>query len=276
MSDAPSFHAAFYRFARVADVRTTAHAVRAIASQVLGSIVIAPDGINGMVAASAPALDRFERALTQDPRLSGCFADLTFQRTRCRTPPFARLKVHERAELLPLGVQAPAAVGQPGVQLRAGDWNALLAAPDVVVIDNRNRFEYRLGHFDGAVDPGVSHFRDMPAYLQAHAGRWRDEGRRVAMYCTGGIRCERTAVWLNQAGLAVYQLAGGILGYLAEVNPAQSRWQGHCFVFDNRIALDASLQECGVTAEDAYAVWPAEQWRLERARRLAAARDPAP
>jgi len=264
------FHIAFYRFVRIADAPRVAVVLRELTGELLGSVLVAAEGINGMLAGEADALDRFERALQDDPRLEGRFEGIAFKRSACRTPPFQRIKVHVRAEVLPLGVGGVDAVGRPGVQLDPTQWRALLDAGDVVVIDNRNSFEFRLGHFRGAVDPRVGNFRDLPAFIEANAADWKARGQKLAMYCTGGIRCEKTAVWMHDAfGLEVHQLEGGILRYLAETPDAQADWQGECFVFDNRIALDAQLNETGTTAAEVYAGDADEVWRLQRAQRLA-------
>jgi rhodanese-related sulfurtransferase len=152
-------------------------------------------------------------------------------------------------------------------------WRELLDDPGVVVIDNRNHFEVRLGRFRNAVDPLVRNFRDFPAYIEAQLPLWRAEGKQVAMYCTGGIRCEKTSAWLQQRGVEVLQLEGGILNYFARMPDAELDWAGECFVFDNRIALDTRLRETGTTAAQVYAGDPEEAWRLERALRLEAAAD---
>ena len=274
MSDAALAHLAFYRFARVVDVPATAQAVRTLARGLLGCVVVAGDGINGMLAGPHGALERLQHAVAEHPLLGAQFPALGWRRTACDAPAFARLKVQERAALLPLAPGGADAATHLTRSLAAREWNALVQHDDVVLLDNRNRFEVRLGRFQGAIDPGVSRFRDMAPYLRAHAPVWKAQGRRLAMYCTGGIRCDATAAWMSDFGLEVYQLDGGILGYLAQVDPAQSLWQGRCFVFDNRIALDERLRPCGATIEDAFAGLPGEAWRIERAQRLAAARAP--
>ena len=265
------FHIAFYRFVRIDDPTRVSAVLRELAEGLNGSMLLAREGINGMLSGTSAALDRFETALRNDPRLDGLFADVHGRRTACAVAPFQRLKVHARAEVLPLGVPGVDAVGRPGLQLDPAQWNALLATPGVIVIDNRNGFEFRLGRFRGAVDPEVGNFRDLPAFIAAHAADWKAAGRPIAMYCTGGIRCEKTAVWIQDAfGLEVAQLEGGILRYLAEAPDADRHWQGECFVFDNRVSLGSALQPGTARLEDVYRGEPDEAWRLERARRLAA------
>ena len=264
-------HAAFYRFVHIDDPSRVADILRELTGELRGSLLLAPEGVNGMVAGEPTALDRFEHAVQDDARLGGLFAGMAFRRSACRTPPFQRMKVHVRAEVLPLGIDGVDAVGRRGVQLDPVQWRALLAHDDVVVIDNRNSFEYRLGHFNGAIDPQVGNFRDLPAFVAARASAWKSRGQRVAMYCTGGIRCEKTAAWMHDAfGLDVMQLEGGILRYLAEMPDPQTEWEGECFVFDNRIALDAQLRETDTDAAEVYADDLDEAWRLRRAQRLAA------
>jgi len=254
------FHIAFYRFVPLPDAAEVAERLRGLAHGLTGSVLVAAEGVNGVLAGPAEALDAFEAAFTADPRFSG----LLFRRSACTTPPFARLKVHHRAEIVAVGQGGP--VGGTAVDPLA--WRALLERDDVVVLDNRNSFEYRLGRFRGAVDPGVHNFRDFPAYVAAHAEQWKAEGKRVAMYCTGGIRCDKTSGWMSDLGLDVLRLEGGILNFFAQVPDADRDWLGECFVFDNRIALDTRLQETATTLEQVYGDDPADAWRLARARRL--------
>lgn len=272
MEDTAQLHHAFYRFVDVPDPVAAVQALHPAARSLLGSIVVAPDGINAVVCGGDAAMQRLRQALDHDPVLAPSFRGMTMLRTRCRTPPFQRLRIHRRAELLRLGRGVPGAVTRSSQQVSPQQWAALLDSDDVVVIDNRNSFEYRLGRFRGAVDPGLGHFRELPGYVEQQAPRWRAQGKRIAMYCTGGIRCERAAAWIADQGLQVLQLSGGILNYLAQGAP-RGAWEGHCYVFDNRVALDADLQECGVTAHDVFAALPGEQWRLQRAQRLSARDD---
>lgn len=267
--DDPLVHLSFYKFILVEDPDSLAVWLRRIAASLRGSILVATEGINGVVAGAAPDLDRFTAALGGDPR----FVGMVFKRSGCMTVPFGRLKVSVKPEIVSVGLPDGAGpAGTPvagGVTLDAQAWRRLIREDDVVVLDNRNSFEFRLGRFHGAIDPGVSHFRDFPRYVAAHAEHWQASGKRVAMYCTGGIRCEKISGWMqHELGLEVYQLDGGILNYFQMLPDAERDWEGECFVFDNRIALDTRLRETSTTPEDVYAGDPDSEWRLQRARRL--------
>lgn len=264
------FHTAFYKFATLPDPQAAAARVRELAAPLLGSVLLASEGISGALAGPAAALDAFEHALLRDARFEGRFHGIVFKRSACLTLPFARLKVHVKPEIVALGL--PGTTAGRCSSASPVQWHSLLDDTNTVVLDNRNSFEFRLGRFRGAVDPQVANFRDFPAWVAEQAPRWKAQGKRIAMYCTGGIRCEKTGAWMQQAhGLEVVQLEGGILNYLQAMPDGQRDWQGECFVFDNRIALDARLQETTTTAEQVYADFPGEAWRLERARRLDAA-----
>ena len=314
----PLLHSAFYRFVPLAQPVAAADIVRRLAQGLQGSVVLAAEGISGAVAGAPEVIAAFEHALQQPDVLDSALRGMAFKHSACTTAPFGRLKVSVKPELVALGWQgamglpesAPSAAmtrAATGDAARALDepphlpidehdashlspqaWRAMLAQGDAVVLDNRNHFEFRLGHFRGAVDPQVHNFRDFEAWVQAQAPAWRAAGRPVAMYCTGGIRCEKTAPWLRSLGLLVWQLQGGVLNYFQHIdNTAAERqvdqpgnphcalggaWQGECFVFDKRIALDTHLQETATTAEQVYdPAHPDEAWRLERARRLDAA-----
>jgi UPF0176 protein len=274
-------HSAFYRFVPVAQPAAAAACLRALAQGLHGSIVLAAEGINGTVAGPAPQVTAFEAALASPAFLGGALQGMPFKHSACTTPPFGRMKISVKPQIVALELPQP-----PGQALALPDeadashlspaaWRALLARGDAVVLDNRNHFEFRLGHFAGAVDPQVHNFRDFVAYVQAHAPAWRQAGRPVAMYCTGGIRCDKTAPWLRSLGLAVWQLEGGILNYFQQLPDAQQDWQGECFVFDNRVALNTALQETARTAEEVFdPQHPDEAWRLQRARQLDEAAGP--
>ena len=270
----PLLHSAFYRFVPLADPGAAADALRALARELTGSIVVAHEGVNGTVAGTPAAVAAFEAALQE--ALDGTLRGMAFKHSACATPPFGRLKVGVKPEIVALGLPCtlPAPDERDASHLSPAAWRELLARDDVVLLDNRNHFEVRLGRFRGAVDPGVHNFRDFVAWVQAHAGEWRAARRPVAMYCTGGIRCDKTAPWLRDLGLEVYQLDGGILGYFQQLPDADRDWEGECFVFDNRVALDTRLRETATTAEQVFDPAHADEaWRLQRARRLDEAGD---
>jgi len=263
----PLFHIAFYKFTTIDDPAALSSSLRHLTVDLRGSILVATEGINGVLAGAAMALDAFEHALTNPLYCNGAFIDVAFKRSACKTPPFARIKIHHRDRIVGLGHLDALHDNRCGIGVTPQQWRVLLAADDVVVIDNRNSFEYRLGRFKSAIDPGVGNFRDFSRYVEAHAPGWQAAGKRIAMYCTGGIRCERTSAWMQDFGINVVQLEGGILNYFQTMPDAQQDWEGECFVFDNRIALDTRLQETETTAEQVYDD-PADAWRLARAQRL--------
>jgi UPF0176 protein len=272
-------HTAFYKFTPLPQPEQVGALLRERVAQhvdgLTGSILVATEGINGMLAGTPEAVNRIEQALLQDPAFAGAFRGMVFKRSACATPPFGKMKVHVKKEIVPLGIEGVDA-RKTGINVSPQDWRELIREPDIVLLDNRNSFEYRLGHFEGAIDPQVTNFRDFPAYVRAHAPAWKAQGQRVAMYCTGGVRCEKTSAWMLDMNLPVYQLEGGILNYFKQLPDAQRDWRGECFVFDNRVALDIRLQETATTLEDVYLDEPDGAWRLARARRLAEAAQATP
>jgi UPF0176 protein len=271
-------HTAFYRFVHLPRPEAVAALLRELTAgtepRVMGSVLVAPEGINGMLAGTPQAIEAVELALLDPARWGGAFTGMAFKHSACMTTPFHRMKVHVKAEIVPLGVAGVDATRNHGIDVSPQDWRRLIQEEDVVLLDNRNSFEFRLGRFQGAIDPQVGNFRDFPAYVRAHAEAWKADGKRIAMYCTGGIRCEKTSAWMAGMGLPVLQLEGGILNYFAQMPDAERDWQGECFVFDNRVALDTHLQETTTTLEDVYSGAPDGEWRLARALRLASEPEP--
>ena len=270
----PLLHSAFYAFVALAEPEVIASRLRELTCSLTGSILVASEGINGVLAGRESDLRAFEHALVHDDAFSGCFSGIVFKHSACRTVPFARMKVHCKKEIVAFGVAgvSPASpLANETTRVSPAAWRELIAQDDVIVVDNRNSFEYRLGRFTSAIDPQVPNFRDFPKYVEANAPQWKARGLRVAMYCTGGIRCEKSGAWMRDQGLEVFQLDGGILNYFQSMPDAEKDWQGECFVFDNRIAIDTKLQETDTTLEQVYEGEPDGQWRIERARRLDAA-----
>ncbi|MEH3087611.1 MAG: rhodanese-related sulfurtransferase [Xylophilus ampelinus] len=235
----PFLIAAFYRFADLHDHRALQPRLLALceAHAVRGVVILAPEGINGTIAGADAGVAAVLDFLRADPRLAGIAPRLS----RAPRQPFHRTKVRIKREIVTLGVPGIDAASQAGIRVAPRDWNALLDDPDVLVVDTRNDYEVALGSFAGAVDPGTGSFAELPAWAAADP-RLRDPGRKVAMFCTGGIRCEKSTALLRRQGVEqVYHLDGGILAYLEAVPAAESRWRGECFVFDERVSVGHGL-----------------------------------
>ena len=228
---------ALYRFARFADPAALRGPIERICRDggVKGTLLLATEGINGTIAGTPDAIDA---VLAHIRTLPGC-ARLEVKDALADVMPFHRLKVRVKAEIVTMGV-AVDPLADAGTYVTPADWNALVDDPGTVVIDTRNAYEVTVGSFAGAVDPGTASFRDFPAWFAAN--RSAIEGKRVAMFCTGGIRCEKATAYLRGQGVDdVFHLEGGILRYLETVPEAESRWQGECFVFDERVAVGHAL-----------------------------------
>ncbi|MDR5652734.1 rhodanese-related sulfurtransferase [Ruixingdingia sedimenti] len=235
--------AALYHFAPLDDLPARRDALRAAlaADGVRGTILLAAEGVNGTIAGTPAAI---ARALDTIRALPGC-AGLEWKESHAAQMPFGRLKVRIKREIVTLGQPADPA-RRVGTHVPAADWNALITAPDVVVIDTRNDYEVAIGTFTGAVDPGTRSFGDFPGWWAANRERFHN--KRIAMFCTGGIRCEKASSWLLDQGVdEVFHLHGGILKYLEDVPEADSLWQGECFVFDGRVAVGHGLRQGAVT-----------------------------
>ncbi len=205
---------------------------------VTGTLLLAPEGINGTIAGTRAAIDT---VLAHLRALPGC-AGLDWKESTASAQPFGRMKVRLKREIVTMGQPQVDPTAGTGQYVAPEDWNALIAAPDVAVIDTRNDYEVAIGRFAGAVDPGTDSFRDFPAWWEANRDRFK--GKRIAMYCTGGIRCEKSTNYLIGQGVAeVLHLKGGILKYLEQVPADQSLWQGDCFVFDGRVSVGHGLAE---------------------------------
>ncbi|RSU54582.1 rhodanese-related sulfurtransferase [Sphingomonas sp. S-NIH.Pt15_0812] len=230
--------AALYRFARFDDpaaIRAHLHAA-AEAAGIRGTLLVAGEGINGTIAGAPEAIDRM---LATIRALPGC-AGLQPKFAVAEAMPFHRLKVRLKREIVTMGVADIDPLDEVGTYVAPADWNALIDDPETVVIDTRNDYEVAVGSFVGAVDPETASFRDFPAWVAAN--RDRLAGRRVAMFCTGGIRCEKATAYLKREGFDdVHHLDGGILRYLEDMPAEDSRWQGECFVFDERVAVGHGL-----------------------------------
>jgi len=198
--------------------------------------LLAREGINGTIAGPRAGI---EAMLAHIRALPGCDG-LEWKESTAETPPFARFKVRLKREIVTMGQPDIDPRARVGHYVAASDWNDLISSPDVAVIDTRNAYEVGIGTFQGAVDPGTTAFRDFPAWWQANKDRFHN--KRIAMFCTGGIRCEKSTNYLLGQGVDdVFHLKGGILKYLEEVPAAQSLWQGDCYVFDGRVSVGHGL-----------------------------------
>jgi UPF0176 protein len=235
--------AALYQFTPLPDAQALRAPLLALCESLnlTGTLLIAREGINGTVAGTEDAIAAFLGALREGPLLAGRLDGLECKLSGAQAPPFRHMKVKFKPEIVTFDRGATDPTGDVGTRVAPEDWNALLDRPDLLVIDTRNAFEVGLGTFRGAVDPGIRRFGDFRDY----ADRLDPAAQpAVALFCTGGIRCEKAGAYLKAKGFAeVHLLQGGILKYLERVPEGESRWQGDCFVFDGRIALGHGLDE---------------------------------
>ncbi len=230
--------AALYRFAPFPDPAALRGPLLDLcaAHGIKGTLLLATEGINGTVAGPPEGIDR---VLEHVRTLPDCAA-VEVKFSTAETMPFHRLKVRLKREIVTMG-QPVDPIGDVGTYVAPAEWNALIERPGTLVIDTRNDYEVKVGSFDGAIDPGTASFSDFPAWFRAHREQIA-AAPRVAMFCTGGIRCEKATALLKAEGIAeVHHLQGGILKYLEEVPEADSRWHGECFVFDERVAVGHGL-----------------------------------
>lgn len=225
--------ASFYKFVSLPDFDMLKVPLLAAMKQhrILGTIILASEGINGGFAGVPPDMQAFYAHMRSDPR----FTNLVFKETEDDLMPFEKAKVKYRKEIVTLGVQDLDPL-DAGIRVSPEAWNALISDPNVLLIDTRNHYEVELGSFKGAVSPQTENFRDFPAYVKTNLLAHKD--KKIAQYCTGGIRCEKSTAYLKSLGFnQVYHLEGGILNYLDKIAAKESLWEGKCFVFDERIAI---------------------------------------
>jgi UPF0176 protein len=233
----------FYRFVDIANARDIAAELQSLCErrELLGTILVAAEGVNGTLAGGGDdvraVFEWLQRSLGLDKPLEGRWTD-------AREAPFRRMRVKVKKEIVTLGRPDIRPQRKTGTHVTPGEWNDLIARPEMLVIDTRNHYEVEVGTFPAAVDPGTDSFRQFPEFAGHLAAAQKD--RPLAMFCTGGIRCEKaTALMLELGFTEVYQLQGGILNYLETIDDQESRWDGECFVFDTRVAVDRDLAEGG-------------------------------
>lgn len=234
--------ATLYQFTRFDDCPGIRHMLKAACDRagVRGTLILAPEGINGTIAGEGEAVDEVVRLIRALP---GC-ADMAVKNSHANEPPFHRMKVKIKAEIVTMGEPGISPLEGVGAYVAPADWNALISDPGTILIDTRNAYEVEVGTFANAIDPGTASFRDFPAWFrERRASLTQGKNPKIAMFCTGGIRCEKATALLKAEGIEeVYHLQGGILKYLEEVPAEESLWQGECFVFDQRTCLTHGLE----------------------------------
>lgn len=238
--------AAFYLFVDLPDYVTRRQVLLDFCEQhnVKGMILLAREGINSTIAGRSEDVHAVLAYLRSDPK----FSTLQHKESWSDLPPFHRMKVRLKKEIVTMGVPGISPINMAGTYVKPSDWNALIGDPDVVLIDTRNDYEVELGTFTGAVDPKIKTFSELVKWVDEAEVLTAQTGKKpkVAMFCTGGIRCEKSTALMRTKGFdEVYHLEGGILKYLEEIPPEQSQWNGECFVFDDRVSVDHHLQRSG-------------------------------
>jgi UPF0176 protein len=233
--------AALYRFANFTQPEMLQPQIAAWCAEhgLKGTILVATEGVNGTVAGTEAGIDAVVAHLRTLP---GC-AELDVKYSHANEMPFYRLKVRLKKEIVTLGVDGIDPKREVGTYVQPEDWNALISDPDTVLIDTRNDYEVAIGTFEGAVDPRTKSFSEFPEWFRAHRDELAAGKTKFAMFCTGGIRCEKSTAFLKAEGVDdVYHLEGGILRYLENIPEAESKWQGECFVFDERVSVKHGLE----------------------------------
>jgi UPF0176 protein len=209
--------------------------------EIKGTLLLAQEGINGTVAGPEKSILELLEYLKNDSLFEGHFKNLSHKESWSDKHPFYRMKVKLKKEIVTLGVPGVSPTKMVGQYVKPKDWNAIISDPEVVIIDTRNDYEYAIGSFKNAINPKTNTFREFPEYVKTHFDPKKH--KKVAMFCTGGIRCEKASSYMISEGFdEVYHLEGGILKYLEEVKPEESLWQGECFVFDQRVAIKHGLE----------------------------------
>ena len=232
--------AAFYRFATFPEFESFREPLQnlMIEEGVKGTLLLATEGINGTIAGSRGGIDAMLEWLGKDPR----FSSLNVKESYVTSNPFYRAKVKLKKEIVTMGVEGIDPNDIVGTYVDPRDWNELISDPDVLLLDTRNDYEVEIGTFENAVNPDTTTFREFPNYVSRELNPKKQ--KKVAMFCTGGIRCEKSTAYLKQQGFEeVFHLNGGILNYLEQVPEDESMWQGECFVFDNRVTVNHQLEQ---------------------------------
>lgn len=232
--------AAMYKFVRLKDYQSMQPKLLLFCQErhIFGTILLAEEGINGTVVGTRQSIDELIGYLKSDDRLS----ELEHKESFSNEIPFHRMKVKLKTEIVTMGQPNIKPSDRSGTRVEPKQWNEIISDPEVLVIDTRNEYEYQIGSFKNAISPDTTNFREFPKYVNQQLNP--DKVKKVAMFCTGGIRCEKASAFMLEQGFEeVYQLNGGILKYLEEVEQNESLWEGECFVFDSRVSVDHQLAE---------------------------------
>jgi UPF0176 protein len=235
--------AALYKFVSLPNYKTLQAPLleACVLNKIKGTLLLAEEGINGTIAGFPENIKNILHFLRTAPLFEGRLADLEHKESWSDEHPFYRMKVKLKKEIVTLGVPGVSPTKKVGKYVKPQDWNALISDPEVVLIDTRNDYEVDIGTFKGAIDPKTATFREFPKYVAEHFDKTKH--KKVAMFCTGGIRCEKASSYMIDQGFEeVYHLEGGILKYLETVPEEESMWQGECFVFDQRVAVKHNLE----------------------------------
>jgi UPF0176 protein len=235
--------AALYKFVSLPNYKSLQTPIleACVTNNIKGTLLLAEEGINGTIAGLPQDIHNLLNFLRSDAIFESHFADLEHKESFASEHPFYRMKVKLKKEIVTLGVPGVSPTKKVGTYVKPEDWNALISDPDVILIDTRNDYEVDIGTFKGAIDPKTTTFREFPEYVAEHFDKTKH--KKVAMFCTGGIRCEKASSYMIDQGFEeVYHLQGGILKYLETVPEAESMWEGECFVFDQRVAVKHNLE----------------------------------
>jgi UPF0176 protein len=233
--------AAFYAFTELLNLedlqRTFTHFLKK--EDIKGTVLLAHEGINGTVAGTEDGIDRFKNFL----QLNNLYQSQNFKTSTCAEDPFPRLKIKLKDEIVSIGNELVDPAKIVGEYVQPEDWNSLISQEDVLVLDARNTYEFSIGTFKKSIQPETTNFREFPDWLEGIESKGLDKSKKVAMFCTGGIRCEKASSLMKAKGFKnIYHLQGGILNYLEKIDEENSLWNGECFVFDDRVALNHNLE----------------------------------
>jgi UPF0176 protein len=233
--------AAFYAFTELLNLEDLQRAFTHFLKKedIKGTVLLAHEGINGTVAGTEDGIDRFKNFL----RLNNLYQSQNFKTSTCAEDPFPRLKIKLKDEIVSIGNELVDPAKIVGEYVQPEDWNSLISQEDVLVLDARNTYEFSIGTFKKSIQPETTNFREFPDWLEGIESKGLDKSKKVAMFCTGGIRCEKASSLMKAKGFKnIYHLQGGILNYLEKIDEENSLWNGECFVFDDRVALNHNLE----------------------------------